>query len=90
MIWLAWRQFRAAAIAGAAAVAALAVTLGVIGASLAHLYDTSGIPGCRAHGDCQALASSFLSREQSDNVSTLATFLGLAVVIITPALIGMF
>jgi hypothetical protein len=90
MIWLTWRQFRAGAIAGAAAIAALVVTLGIIGASVAHLYDTSGIPGCRAHGDCRALASSFLNSEQSDHVYTMATFLGLAVVLITPAIIGMF
>ncbi len=90
MIWLTWRQFRAGAITGVAAIAALAVTLGVIGANLAHLYDTSGIPGCHAHGDCRAVASSFLNHEQSDHVYAMATFLGIAVVLITPAIIGMF
>lgn len=90
MIWLTWRQFRAGAIAGAAALAALAVTLGVVGANLAHLYDTSGLPGCRAHGDCRALASSFLNRVQSDHLYATATFLGIAVVLIAPAIIGMF
>jgi hypothetical protein len=90
MIWLTWRQFRAGAITGAAAIAALAVTLGVVGANLAHLYDASGIPGCHAHGDCRAVASSFLSQVQSDHVYSLASYLGLAVVLITPAVIGMF
>ena len=52
MIWLTWRQFRAQAMWRPAALAVLAIALAVTGPHLAHLYDTSGIAACQAHGDC--------------------------------------
>ena len=55
MIWLTWRQFRAQAIAAAAAVAVLGVIFGVTGPHLAHLYDISGLASCRT--GCSALGT---------------------------------
>lgn len=89
MMWLTWRQFRAQAITAAAALAVLAVVLVISGLSLAHLYDTSGIPACHVHGDCESLAASFLSRTRSAPYGLLHG-LGAAIVLVAPAIIGMF
>ena len=84
MIWLTWRQFRAAAAMMAAALAALAVILAVTGPGLADDYST-GIAACTTQGgDC----SDFVGRFFRDHRST-----GLAVtsvVLVLPALIGIF
>jgi hypothetical protein len=84
MIWLTWRQFRAAGATMAAALAALAVILAVTGPGLADDYST-GIAACTSQGgDC----SDFVARFFQDHRST-----GLAVtsvVLVLPALIGIF
>ena len=52
MIWLTWRQFRAAGAMMAAALAALAVILAVTGPGLADDY-SAGITACTTGGgDC--------------------------------------
>jgi ABC-2 family transporter len=61
MIWLTWRQFRTQAWVAAAILAAAALLLLITGLQLAHMYDTSGIPGCHAHGTCQQVARSFVN-----------------------------
>jgi len=84
MIWLTWRQFRAAGVTMAAALAALAVILAVTGPGLADDYST-GIAACTSQGgDC----SDFVARFFQDHRNT-----GLAVtsvVLVLPALIGIF
>jgi hypothetical protein len=84
MIWLTWRQFRAAGAMTAAALATLAIILAVTGPGLADDYST-GITACTTHGgDC----SDFVDRFFQDHRST-----GLAatsVVLVLPALIGSF
>ena len=42
---------------GGAALAVLAIVLGVTGPDLAHLYDTSGIATCHPHVTCRTLAT---------------------------------
>jgi hypothetical protein len=88
MIWLTWRQFRAQAVVAAAALAAVAVTLGVTGPNLAHLHAASGLDGCRIH--CRSLATTFLAQMKSDAVYPLLYFAGGAALFLTPALIGVF
>ena len=75
MIWLTWRQFRAAGAMMAAALAALAVILAVTGPGLADDY-SAGITACTAQGrDC----SDFVDRFFRDHRSTgLAVTLGRA------------
>ena len=90
MIWLTWRQFRAQSFTALAALAVLAVIYGVTGPRLAHLYDTSGLITCHAHGDCSALTSNFLTAMKSDSLYPLLFFLGVAILYLAPALIGMF
>jgi hypothetical protein len=90
MIWLTWRQFRGQAIVAAAALAALAVVLGVTGPHLAHLYDVSGLATCHARGNCAALTGSFLNQVKSDSVYSVLYFLGVGVLYVAPATIGMF
>jgi ABC-2 family transporter protein len=89
MIWLTWRQFRAQALAAAAVLAALAVALAVTGPHLAHLYDSSGVPGCAAHGDCGAVTSNFFHQVLGTADKALF-FIGVAVLYAAPPLMGAF
>ena len=90
MIWLTWRQFRAQSFTALTALTVLAVIYGVTGPRLAHLYDTSGLITCHAHGDCSTLTSNFLAVMKSDSVYPLLFILGVAILYLAPALIGMF
>lgn len=84
MIWLTWRQFRAAATVMAAALAALAVTLVLTGPGLADDY-SGGIAACAGEsGGC----ADFVERFYRDN---RAAFLAVtAVALLLPAAIGLF
>jgi ABC-type transport system involved in multi-copper enzyme maturation permease subunit len=86
MTWLTWRQFRAQAITAVAALAAFAIVLGATGPHLARMYAASGITGCSAN--CGHLASDFLGLVTG--IDTVVYTLGIAAVILAPALIGIF
>jgi hypothetical protein len=90
MIWLTWRQFRAQTIAASAALAALAVVLLITGPHLAHLYATSGIATCHAHSDCANLTNTFINELKAGAVYEALFYLGIGVLFIAPALIGVF
>ncbi|MFD3373750.1 MULTISPECIES: transporter [unclassified Streptomyces] len=74
MIWLTWRQFRTQAAVMFAVVVALAATLAVTGPQLADLYRAAG--------------SSLVDRLSSSDQSVY--YAGLVVVLVVPAVIGMF
>jgi hypothetical protein len=83
MVWLTWRQLRGGAVMTAAAVAVLAVVLGLSGPRLADEYAT-GIAACEAQGGCSAFRQGFFD----DN---LLPHLGVtAVALVLPALLGIF
>jgi len=85
MIWLAWRQFRAQAIATLAALAALALLVVLTGEHLRHVYDASHISGCSAYGGCPyPTMTAFGGHER-----ILSALLGPALVVV-PALLGIF
>lgn len=99
MIWLSWRQFRAQAITGAAALALFAILLAVTEAHMGSLYDTSGIIGC--HGDaCVQRATTFLTRLSSGqtfpvlpggtNAYVILYFLSVLVILVAPVILGIF
>jgi hypothetical protein len=99
MIWLTWRQFRAQAITAVAALAAFAILLAVTKSRMSSLYAASGIAGC--HGaTCAGLASQFLERLTSGqtvpllpdgtNEYVILYFLSILVILIAPAIIGIF
>jgi hypothetical protein len=84
MIWLTWRQFRASAAMMAAALALLAVILAVTGPGLADEY-SSGIAACTNQGgDCSAFLQNFF-RDHRGAFQAVT-----AVVLVLPALIGLF
>jgi hypothetical protein len=84
MIWLTWRQFRASAAMMAAALAALTAILAVTGPGLADEY-ASGIAACSSQGgDC----SDFLQNFFRDHRGAFQAVT--AVVLVVPALIGLF
>jgi ABC-2 family transporter protein len=78
MIWLTWRQFRAQAVAAAAALAVLAIVFAVTGPHLVHMYDTAASPG------------SFLTQVNADSTYTTLYLLGIGVMFLAPAIIGVF
>jgi hypothetical protein len=89
MIWLTWRQFRVQALTAATLLVAVAILLGVTGPHMASLYAASGLAGC--HGDrCANAASAFLSQLQTGAVDHVVYPLGLILIVVTPALLGIF
>jgi hypothetical protein len=83
MIWLTWRQSRAAAAMTAAALAVLAVILAVTGPGLADDYST-GIAACAESGGCSDFVERFFQDNRGPGLAVTA------VVLILPALIGLF
>ncbi len=82
MIWLTWRQFRAAAAMMLAALAALAAILALTGPGLADDYAT-GIAACTQSG-CSTFVQQFFQDHQTPFLAVTA------VVLVLPALIGLF
>ncbi|TDD69173.1 ABC transporter permease [Actinomadura rubrisoli] len=84
MIWLTWRQLRAAAAMMAAALAVLAAVLGLTGPGLADDYST-GVAACVAqNGGC----ARFFPRFFHDNQALF--FAVTAAMLLLPALVGLF
>jgi hypothetical protein len=84
MIWLTWRQFRAQAAMMAAALAVLVIVLAATGPGLADDY-SGGIAACTARGGgCSDFAQSFFDGHRG------AFLASTAVVLVLPALIGIF
>jgi hypothetical protein len=92
MIWLSWRQFRTQAIVAASALAAIAITLIVTGVTLRGHYKDLGLPACHVHHDCEKLANAFLDQLRGGTIGDyiLVFFLGVVVLYLVPALIGLF
>jgi hypothetical protein len=89
MIKLTWLQFRTQAVTAAAVLAAFAILLGATGPHLAGLYAASGITGCHG-GSCVTVASDFLSRLKVTSPYTIVYLLGIGLILIAPAIIGIF
>jgi hypothetical protein len=84
MIWLTWRQFRAQAAMMAAALAGVAVILALTGPGLADDYST-GIAACKTQsGGCSDFVNRFFQDHQNAFLAVTA------VVLVLPALIGLF
>jgi hypothetical protein len=84
MIWLTWRQFRGAAAMLFAALAALAAILALTGPGLADDYAT-GIAACTTQsGGCSDFVSNFFQDHLYAHIAVTA------VVLVLPALIGLF
>jgi ABC-2 family transporter protein len=90
MMWLTWRQFRAQAIVAAAALAVVAIALAVTGPHLAHLYGSSGLAACPAHGNCGPLITAFMEQVKSTTPDGLLFGLCIGLLLAAPALIGVF
>jgi hypothetical protein len=88
MTWLTWRQSRAQTIAAAAALAAAAIVLAVTGPGLAHLYDSSGIATCNPYRNCRSLVGTF--DNQVSKLDTVLYIAGLGILLLAPALVGVF
>jgi hypothetical protein len=89
MTWLTWRQFRVQGITAAAALAAFAILLAATGPHLASLYATSGLTGCQP-ASCAQLASNWLSQLYSAGTYWVLYLLGIVIILLAPAVIGLF
>jgi hypothetical protein len=87
MVWLTWRQFRVQAIVAGAALAAIAVTLGLTGPHLAALYNDNGLGTCAA--GCGSRVTSFINAVRG-TVSEDIFYGGIFLVYLVPAVIGLF
>ena len=83
MIHFAWRQFRTQAVIAFAALAILAILLAITGASLEHLYDTSGFATCKSPSSCDAARSIFMSHGKPEHLPGL-------LMLAAPAVLGIF
>jgi ABC-type transport system involved in multi-copper enzyme maturation permease subunit len=83
MTWLAWRQFRTAALVSFGTLLVLAVILAITGPQLLHMYDTTVKP-CQSIGDCNTADSAF-----GNKYNFLQDLLTL-VMQVAPALLGLF
>lgn len=90
MIWLTWRQFRTQAMVAAAALVVLAVVLVVTGMNIAHLYNSSGVPDCHAHNDCQQVATSYLNELKASHLDFFIYDACIVLVYLAPAAMGAF
>jgi hypothetical protein len=82
MIWLAWRQARTQVLVTIGVLVALGIVLAVNGSHLLHVYDTS-VATCGSHNDCASVRRNFESQTKWKHVWSI-------LVIVAPALIGMF
>ena len=89
MIWLTWRQFRVQSAVAFAALVMFAAVLAITGPNLASLYAASGIGSCQGSA-CKGLADNFLGQLDAGATYPLLYTFGIAVVLIVPALIGLF
>jgi hypothetical protein len=92
MTWLAWRQFRLQAAAGALALAAAAAALLITGLDLRHLFDTSGAASCLAHGNCGVGLKGGAGSAEADFLSNdrVLRYLIGPVLLVVPGIIGIF
>src|SRR6202050_5671823 len=92
MIWLTWRQFRTQAIVAASVLAAIAIALIVTGITLRGHYKDAGLPADHVHHDCAQLANNFLDQFRNGAIGHYSSvfYLGIVVLYLVPALIGLF
>jgi ABC-type transport system involved in multi-copper enzyme maturation permease subunit len=89
MIRLSLLQFRVQVITAAAALAAFAVLLAATGPHLAGLYNASGLSACQP-ASCGHLASNFLQQLYAAGTYWVLYLLGIMLIVLTPAVIGLF
>jgi len=90
MIRFGWLQFRFQAAVALGVLAAAAVALGVTGAHLNYLYDSSGLAACAPHGDCAALTSALLARLRGYGAFGMIYWGGIFALYGVPVVIGTF
>ena len=90
MTWLAWRQFRTAAVALSVPVVAVLATLALTGPHIAHLSSTSGLAHCASPVDCARDRSVFFGAIKAEGSTPVLYFTAIAVLYLVPALLGLF
>ncbi len=88
MIWVSYRQFRSQAITAAIVLLALAIVLAATGPQLVSRYDAAGLDTCSAN--CAARAANFVDGLKLGATYEVLFYLGIGVLYLAPALIGIF
>jgi len=89
MIRLSLLQFRVQVITAVTALAAFAVLLAATGPHLARLYGASGLTGCQP-ASCGDLANQFFQQLNAAGTYQVVYLLGIMLVALAPAVIGLF
>ncbi|GLW71762.1 transporter [Kitasatospora phosalacinea] len=91
MSWLTWRQYRAQAWCALALLAVVGALYGATGPRLAGLYDASGLPDCARTGTgCERAQAAFAAAVGADGLLTGLFHLGVVLLLVLPAGVGMF
>ena len=90
MIRLTLYQFRTQAWIAIGALAAVAIAFAATRPSLTHMYSASGIAACHGPSDCGRLAATFISHVRADGAYPVLYAMGVIVMFLVPAIIGMF
>jgi ABC-type transport system involved in multi-copper enzyme maturation permease subunit len=77
------------ALVAAICIAVIAVVFAVFGVRVAHLFTLSGYANCKAQ-DCSQVGNNFIHSVKSGQLNSLIFFVGIALVYLAPALIGIF
>ena len=88
MIWMGYRQFRSQAITAAAVLFVVAIALAATGPHLVSRYDAAGLDTCGAN--CAARAANFVGGLKLSATYEVLFYLGIGVLYLAPALIGIF
>jgi hypothetical protein len=88
MMWLTWRQFRAQAIATAAALVLVVIVLAYSGVQVADRLHAT-IAGCQVRGSCSQLANDFLHALDGSGYGVIGR-LAVGLIYVVPGLIGVF
>src|SRR5262249_7422252 len=70
--------------------AAIAITFALTRPTLTHMYSASGLAACQAPSDCGKLAAGFISQVRADAAYPVLYAVGVIVMFLVPAVIGMF
>lgn len=90
MLWLTWRQFRTQALTAAALLAVFTIGLVITGVEVRNRFTAAGIAGCHAHHTCEQLATGYINQLRASGPYDLLFNLGIGVLYVVPALIGLF
>ncbi|NUP49675.1 MAG: transporter [Catenulispora sp.] len=90
MMWLAWRQFRTAALTMSALTLAILLPLAATGPHLNHLFTTQHLNHCGTPQTCTPAREAFFTAIKADTSILVIYFTAIVMLYLLPALLGLF